>query len=171
MQGARHARRDVHPSGSCRARALSPRLSEIRTMASEQRDVPGVLVFPPLLWGGALVLGLVLHWIWPIHPFTSAIARILGALLFLASLAVAIGAERAMQRAGTEIRPDRPSSAIVTDGPFRYSRNPIYIASAGLVAGISLMLNAAAPILLLIPVMIIIRYGVIAREERYLETK
>jgi protein-S-isoprenylcysteine O-methyltransferase Ste14 len=140
-------------------------------MSSDKQDVPGVVVFPPILWGGALAVGLVLHWIWPIHPFRSLTARLLGAGLFIVSLAVAVWAERTMQRAGTEIRPDRPTSAIVTDGPFRYSRNPVYIASAGLTAAISLLLNALAPILLLIPVMFVIRYGVVAREERYLDAK
>src|SRR5262245_1156600 len=106
-------------------------------MTDQRQDIQGVVVFPPLLWGGARLIGLLLHWIWPVHPLHSTVARVAGVVLFVLSLAVALWAERAMHRAGTEIRPDRPSTAIVTDGPYRFSRNPIYLASAGLVAAIS----------------------------------
>ncbi len=134
-------------------------------------DSPDVLVFPPLLFGAALALGLLLHWLYPVHPLPVLAARLLGGLLLVLSGLMAYSAESVMKRAGTNIRPDRPTLAIVSDGPFRFSRNPLYLALTGLYAGITLLVNALWPLVLLIPVLAVLRWGIIAREERYLEAK
>ena len=76
-----------------------------------------------------------------------------------------------MKRAGTNIRPDQPTLALVFDGPFRFTRNPLYMALTGLYLGITLLVNALWPLLFLIPVLGVLRWGVVAREERYLEAK
>lgn len=134
-------------------------------------DTPNVLVFPPLLFGGALVLGLLLHWIYPVHLMNVWIARVVGAVLLLANGGLAFAAERAMQRVGTNVRPDRPTLAVVSDGPFRFTRNPLYLALVGFYASVTLLFNALWPLVLLIPVVMMLRFGVVAREERYLEGK
>ena len=134
-------------------------------------DSPGVVVFPPLLFGGALAIGLALHWIWPAHPLPSLPARVVGLALLVASGLLARSGEAAMKRAGTNIRPDQPTLALVFDGPFRFTRNPLYMALTGLYVGITLLVNALWPLLLLIPVLGVLRWGVVAREERYLEAK
>jgi protein-S-isoprenylcysteine O-methyltransferase Ste14 len=71
-----------------------------------------------------------------------------------------------MRRAGTNIRPDQPTLALVTDGAFRFSRNPLYLAATGLYVGVALLVDALWPLVLLIPML-----AVVAREERYLEAK
>jgi protein-S-isoprenylcysteine O-methyltransferase Ste14 len=76
-----------------------------------------------------------------------------------------------MARAGTSFRTERPTTAIVTAGPFRYSRNPIYVALTLLYLGIGMVLNALWVLLLIVPVIAVMQRGVIAREERYLERK
>ena len=76
-----------------------------------------------------------------------------------------------MKRAGTNIRPDQPTLALASDGPFRFTRNPLYIAVTGLYLGIALLVNALWPLVLLIPVLAVLRWGVVGREERYLEAK
>jgi protein-S-isoprenylcysteine O-methyltransferase Ste14 len=134
-------------------------------------DSPGVVVFPPLLFGGALALGLLLHWIRPVHPLPSLPARLIGLVLLVASGLLARSAEGAMKRAGTNIRPDQPTSAIVSDGPFRFTRNPLYLALTGLYVSITLLVDALWPLLLLVPVLALLQWGVVAREERYLEAK
>ena len=134
-------------------------------------DSPGVVVFPPLLFGAALALGLVLHSIWPAHPLPSLHARAAGLALLAASALLARSGEAAMKRAGTSIRPDQPTLALVSDGPFRFTRNPLYVALTGVYVGLALLLNALWPLLLLIPVLGVLRWGVVAREERYLEAK
>ncbi len=76
-----------------------------------------------------------------------------------------------MRRAGTNVRPDQPTLALVFDGPFRFTRNPLYLAATGLYLGIALLVDALWPLLLLVPVLAVLRWGVVAREERYLEAK
>jgi len=76
-----------------------------------------------------------------------------------------------MKRAGTNIRPDQPTLAVVSDGPFRFTRNPLYLALTGLYVGITLLADALWPLLLLVPVLVVLQWGVVAREERYLEAK
>jgi protein-S-isoprenylcysteine O-methyltransferase Ste14 len=130
-----------------------------------------VLVFPPLLFGGTLVLGLVLHWLRPQPVLPPLAARLLGLLILVASGLLARSAETAMKGAGTNIPPNQPTLAIVTDGPFRFTRNPLYLATAGLYVGIALLVNALCPLLLLLPMLVILDWGVVRREERYLEAK
>jgi protein-S-isoprenylcysteine O-methyltransferase Ste14 len=140
-------------------------------MTVEERDAPRVVVFPPILFGAALAVGFLLNWLWPVHPLPAVGARVLGVLLLVASGVLAVWAERTMHGAGTNVRPDKPTLTIVTTGPFRYSRNPLYIASTGFVMAVTLFFNALWPLVLLVPVLVVVRYGVVGREERYLEAK
>jgi protein-S-isoprenylcysteine O-methyltransferase Ste14 len=66
------------------------------------------------------------------------------------------------------VRPDRSASALLTGGPFRFTRNPLYLSLALLHTGLALLANALWPALMLVPVLLLIRYHVIAREERHL---
>jgi len=76
---------------------------------------------------------------------------------------------RTIEKAGTPIRTDRPVPRLVTDGPFRYTRNPGYLGLAMLYAGIAVLRNSLWAILLLPVVVYVIQREVIGREERYLE--
>jgi protein-S-isoprenylcysteine O-methyltransferase Ste14 len=134
-------------------------------------DSPDVVVFPPALFGGTLMVGLLLHWLWPVSVLPPVAARLLGVVLLALSYALARGAEAAFKRAGTNIRPDQPTLSIVTDGPFRFTRNPLYLAATGIYAGVALLFNALWPLVLLVPMLAFLDWGVIQREERYLEAK
>ena len=134
-------------------------------------DAPGVLVFPPALFAGTLVLGLVLHWLRPVSLLPPLPARLAGLVVLVLSWSLVHSAEAAMKRAGTNVRPDQPSLAIVTDGPFRFSRNPMYLATTGLYLGITLLVNTPWPLILLSPMLLVLHWGVVRREERYLEAK
>lgn len=134
-------------------------------------DSPGVVVFPPVLFGGTLVLGLILHWIRPVSLLPPLPARLLGVVVLVSSGLLARFAERAMKRAGTNVRPDQPTLAIVTDGPFRYTRNPLYLAATGLYLAVTLLVDAVWPVVLLVPMLVVLELGVIRREERYLDAK
>jgi protein-S-isoprenylcysteine O-methyltransferase Ste14 len=140
-------------------------------MPARDPDSPGVLVWPPLLYAGALLLGLLLDWLVPLKPLPALPARCLGVLCLVIGAGVAHSGEKVMHRAGTNIRPDRPTTALVTDGPFRRTRNPLYVGLTLMYAGIALLIPRTWPLLLLIPVLLVMRYGVIAREERYLAGK
>lgn len=136
-----------------------------------EKDNPGVIARPPLIYLAGLVLGLVLHAAFRVPVLPVMAARMLGVLLIACAVAIAMTAFRAMARAGTSFRTERPATAIVTDGPFRYTRNPIYVALTLLYLGIGLFLNVLWILLLIVPVLIVMQLGVIAREERYLERK
>lgn len=138
---------------------------------SKSSDSPQVAVFPPLLFAGTVIAGLLLHLWRPIHPLPAWPSRIVGALLAAGAATFALWGERIMKRAGTNVRPDQPTTAIVTDGPFRFTRNPLYIGLIGLYLGVTLLLNSVWPLFLLVPFLIVLQWGVVAREERYLEKK
>jgi protein-S-isoprenylcysteine O-methyltransferase Ste14 len=134
-------------------------------------DSPGVLLPPILLFAGALVLGFVLHWLKPMPVLQPWVARLLGLVLLILSFRLARAAEKVFRRAGTNIRPDQPSLVLLTEGPFRFSRNPLYLATTGMYAAVALIFNALWPLVLLIPMLALLHWGVIRREERYLEAK
>jgi protein-S-isoprenylcysteine O-methyltransferase Ste14 len=134
-------------------------------------DSPGVLVFPPLLFFGALFLGIALQLLWPVHLWPKLPARIIGAILVGLSANVAIPAFRRMRRAGTNVHPGKPTTVIVSDGPYRFTRNPIYVANTALYIGLTLLFNAFWPLVSLVPALLVLDWGVVRREERYLETK
>lgn len=134
-------------------------------------DKPGVVILPPLLYAVALAAGLLLHLLVPRQPFTPWVARPLGAILLVASGALGRWGERTMRRAGTNVSTRAPSLTIVSDGPFRFTRNPLYVSLTGLYLGVTLLVDALWPLLLLVPVVLVTQYGIIRREERYLEAK
>lgn len=136
-----------------------------------KQDNPGVVVLPPLLYAAALATGLLLHHLVPRQPFMPWIARPLGVILLVTSGALARWGEQTMRRAGTNVNPNEPSLTIVSDGPFRYSRNPLYVSLIGLYLGVTLLVDAMWPLVLLIPLLVVTDYGIIRREERYLEAK
>ena len=76
-----------------------------------------------------------------------------------------------MQAAGTNVNPALPTTAIVASGPFRFSRNPLYLALTLLYLGLTLAFNTWWGIVVLVPVLIIMHRGVVLREERYLDQK
>lgn len=136
---------------------------------AETRDTAGVIAPPPLIYAGPLALGLLVQRIRPRPLLPRALARPLGNALIGAGIAGAIWFFRTMQRAGTPVDPREPVAHLVTDGPFRFSRNPGYVSMVSIYLGVAARANARWPALLLPVAIATIRRGVIAREERYLE--
>jgi protein-S-isoprenylcysteine O-methyltransferase Ste14 len=136
-----------------------------------QVDNPGVLVWPPLLFASTLLIGGLLHCIFPVRLLAPLPARITGAFITLAAGFFALWAERVMKAAGTNVRPDKPALTIVTTGPFRFTRNPMYLSLCGLQVGIALLINGVMPLLFVLPLILVLHFGVIRREERYLAAK
>ena len=142
-------------------------------MAQDHVDVPrgpGVVVPPPLIFVATLALGVAIdHFVTQWTTLVPAIARyLLAALLCLAGIALIGSAVGLFRRAGTRPEPWQASSALVLDGVYRFTRNPMYLGMAAIYAAIALILDSAVALLFGIPLILIIRYGVIAREERYL---
>ena len=138
-------------------------------MPEPQRNSANVIVFPPLLYGATLVAGLLLQLLWPLPLFHWPPSRWIGGALAAASAILAKWGENAMRRAGTNVKPSEPTLAIVQDGPFRFSRNPLYLSLTMLYIGASLIFNALIPIVLLPFLLAVVQLGIIHREERYLE--
>jgi protein-S-isoprenylcysteine O-methyltransferase Ste14 len=138
-------------------------------MTDSTQDNPGVVAPPPLIYAGALAIGLFVHRFFPVKFLPGAGARLLGRVCTVISGMLAISAFLEMRRAGTHVDPAQPATALVTQGPFRLTRNPLYLSLTLLYAGIALMVNSLWAIVLLPGALIVIRYGVINREERYLE--
>jgi protein-S-isoprenylcysteine O-methyltransferase Ste14 len=138
-------------------------------MPNDGRDKPGIRVPPPLLCLLALLLGLILDRRAHVSFLPRGVARVLGWPLVGGAMALAVWFARTMRRADTTMHVNKPVSRVVQDGPFRYSRNPGYLALTMLYAGIAVRRNSLWTIVLLPLVLIVIQREVIEREERYLE--
>ena len=139
--------------------------------ADADRDSPGVIMYPPFLFGLGMVVSTGLHFISP-HPIAPRVLAfaLSGGVLALSGL-LAAWAHRTMRAAGTTANPDGPSTALVMSGPFSYSRNPIYIAEVLIYAAVALFVNDMWFGPVLVPVLVALELGVIRREERYLAAK
>jgi len=137
----------------------------------ESADNPAVIVLPPLLYGGALVVVLVLRWFWPMRIVVDSGLLWPGLGLVVIGVALASWGRRTMKAAGTNINPSLPATALVASGPFRYSRNPLYVALTIVFLGLTLAVNTWWGVVVLIPLLAIMHRGVVRREERYLEQK
>lgn len=131
-------------------------------------DNPGVQFPPPLVFLSAVLAGAAIDRFIPIRVLPPGLTSLLGGTVLLIAFILSAMFFWEFFNAGTTIRPDRHVSALVTTGPFRYSRNPGYVASAMFQAGIGIWLNNVWVVALLIPALIWIRWRVIAFEERYL---
>jgi protein-S-isoprenylcysteine O-methyltransferase Ste14 len=140
--------------------------------ARKAADNSGAIIHPPIAWALAFIGGLAIDWFYPLSILPTQFPNVwLGVMIFAAGLMLALWAIMTMRKAGTALPVNRSTTVIVESGPYRYSRNPIYIGmflgQAGLAAGF----NSLWILLALVPFYIVIRYGVIAREESYLERK
>ena len=134
-------------------------------------DNPGVVAPPPLIFAGALAAGLLANRLRPTPFLPRALSRLSGWPLVIGGLVLGLSGLREMRRAGTNVDPYHPTTAIVEGGPYGFTRNPLYLSMAAIYSGISARANAL-PALALLPVVLhIVHYKVIKREERYLERK
>jgi len=130
---------------------------------------PDVKVPPPLIYVAFLVLGILANLWYPLRLLPAPLDWVLGGSLVGAGVLLGpIWGVHVMHRAGTTVRPDRPSEKLVTSGPFRFSRNPLYLALTLCYAGAAIAVNSLWALLLLIPVILIMEHFVIGREEAYL---
>jgi protein-S-isoprenylcysteine O-methyltransferase Ste14 len=135
-------------------------------------DHPGVIAMPPFLYLGMFLAAVVAQWLVPLRIFpTTAVAVTLGLTLAVVAIAVARWGRRTMTAAGTNVRPTRPATTVVTSGPFRYSRNPLYVALTLLYVGLITAVNTWWGVVLLVPLLVTMHFGVVRREERYLDRK
>jgi len=140
-------------------------------MMKSSPDSPNVIVLPPVLYAAGLAVGLLLHWVAPRRIFSSDAGYWIGGVFLAAGVVVAIWGRREMEKAGTNVKPTQPTTALVATGPFRFSRNPLYVALTSIYLGVAMLANALWVLALLAPIVMVMHFGVIRREERYLDAK
>jgi protein-S-isoprenylcysteine O-methyltransferase Ste14 len=134
----------------------------------------GVIARPPFLFLGALLLGLASDQLLPL-PFTvpggTLVHWAVGGSLILIGLALAAAGIRNFSRAATPVPTYEPTRALVTTGVHGWSRNPIYLGLFLVYGGIGIAARSPWALILTLPLAMTIRYGVVAREEAYLERR
>jgi protein-S-isoprenylcysteine O-methyltransferase Ste14 len=139
---------------------------------SEAKDNANVLFPPPIAWALAFLIGLGLDWLRP-QPFVPAgIPRVwIGGAVVAIGVALAVWALVVFRTVGTRVEPYKPTTAVVAHGPFAITRNPIYLGMFLGQIGLAIGFDSLWVLLMLAPLYLVIRYGVVAREEAYLERK
>ena len=136
---------------------------------TDNQDNPGINLPPPLIYVVPLLLGLLLDRRARLPFLPRGAARGLGWPLLGGAVALNGWFLKTMRDAQAPIRTDKPVPRLTTTGPFRYTRNPSYLALALIYAGIAVLRDSPWAMLLLPLVMIVIQREVIEREERYLQ--
>src|SRR5215831_16196750 len=139
---------------------------------ADTTDTANVIFRPPIAWAVAVLAGLALNWLMPL-PFVPAAVPTawLGAMVFALALVLFVWAIATVTQAGSNVPTNLPTTTIVDAGPYRFTRNPIYLGMVLGLIGLAIALNSLWLLLTLVPFAVVIRYGVIAREEAYLERK
>lgn len=141
---------------------------------SGKRDNPGVVAPPPLIALAALVIAAALDWLLPlgwIAKTDPSLRYAVGVLLCIAGIILLAMAARMFRKSGTNLSPFQPTTALASDGIYRYTRNPIYIAFGILLLAIGLFRASDWMFPALVLFGAVIHYGVVLREEKYLRSK
>ena len=138
------------------------------------QDSAGVKFPPPLAFAGTLLAGLVIdHFMWwrLEIPLGHYLERSLGWIGIVAGFGIMMTAVGLFRNAGTETKPWKTPSAFVTEGVYRWTRNPMYLGMALIYAGAAMILDSLVALLLLIPLVYVIQREVIEREEAYMAAR
>jgi len=140
------------------------------TVEARQPDHAGAAFHPPLLLVASLGIGFLLRWLAPLPVLTTA-SVLVGPAIVALSFGIFFWAAGTMLRGHTSIPTNRPTGAIVAGGPFRFSRNPIYLSMILLHIGVGAWTKSLWFFALAAISVALLTWGVISREERYLERK
>ena len=143
------------------------------TETPSRPDHPGVIAPPPLIYLGVLVFALALDWILagPALGLPYGLRMAAATVLLIAGVTLPLAGGARFMAAKTNIHPWRPATTIVTSGIFHYTRNPMYLGMALIYVALSLFADSLIALGGLAVALATMHYGVIAREERYLEGK
>ena len=139
---------------------------------TQDTDSSNAIVRPPFAWALAIAAALGADWLYPLPFVPGPIPRtVVGGAVFALGFVLAIWAIVTIRKAGTRVETNRPTTTIVTRGPYRFTRNPIYLGMLLGQTGLAIGFDSLWMLFALLPFYLVIRYGVIAREEAYLERK
>ena len=150
--------------------SLDPRQN--RGGLTETTDRSNAVIRPPIAWALAFAAGLAINWLYPLRWILATWPNVwIGVMVFAVGLALAMWAFVTFRRTGTRVETTEPTMAIVTHGPYRFTRNPIYLGMFLGQTGLAIGFDNLWILATLIPFYLVLRYGVVAREEAYLEHK
>ncbi len=138
-------------------------------MTEEKKDAPDIIMLPPMLMVLFICAGVIVGWAMPVQ--LSHGWGWIGLVLVIAAFTLAEWGKRTFQKAGTNVAPNLPATTIVSDGPFQYTRNPMYFAFLMIYAGLAFLTGLPAMLLLIFPLFYILDQKVIVPEEEYLSEK
>jgi protein-S-isoprenylcysteine O-methyltransferase Ste14 len=138
---------------------------------SDAKDTAGILAPPPVIYLICLLIGLGLEALWPLPLLPRSVQYGAGAAVIALSGLLILLVFRAFSKAETSIDPYKPTTAIITGGPFAYSRNPAYVALTLLFVGIAVAVDGIWLLAMAVPAVLTLHYFVVLREEAYLERK
>ena len=140
-------------------------------MNNSSDDAANVITIPPFIYLACLAIGFAVDYFFPVPVFPDKAQYIGGGILIAVSGAIMLAVLRWFYKAGTTVDVRLPTTAIITSGPFRYSRNPSYVAMSMLYLGIGVAADSIW-VLALFPIgFAVLHAGVVLREEAYLERK
>ena len=134
-------------------------------------DNPGVIAFPPLIWLVNAVISVLVHLFIRLPIMRYSMCLVCGIVFIILAPTLALSALITMKAAGTNVHPSEPALTLVRGGPFRFTRNPMYLALCLVQIALGFFLNDWITFLFVVPFALILHYGVILREERYLTAK
>lgn len=139
---------------------------------SDPADTASVITRPPVAWALAVLAGLALQRVVSL-PFVPASVPVgwVGGMVFVLALALLAWAITAITKAGSNVPTNMPTTTIVQTGPYRFTRNPIYLGMFLGLVGLAIAFDSLWLLGTLVAFALVIRYGVVAREEVYLERK
>jgi protein-S-isoprenylcysteine O-methyltransferase Ste14 len=140
-------------------------------MPEKSADKPGIRLIPPLIYLAALAAAFAADWLWPVAVLPAGMQYALGATLMLAGGAMALWAVGLFRRADTPFDVRRPASALVTEGPYRISRNPGYMGLIAFSLGIGVAADNAWVLATVAIATALLHRFVIVPEERHLEAR
>jgi protein-S-isoprenylcysteine O-methyltransferase Ste14 len=129
------------------------------------------IVRPPVVYLASIAAGLAIHLGWPLRLVPPGLSVPLGAATIAVAVVLFVAAVRSFRVAGTPVPGNLPTTTVVRTGPYRYSRNPIYLAFSLLQLGIAFLVNGLWLLVTLVPAVLLMSLVVIPREETFLEAR
>ena len=145
-------------------------LSAAEPVMTNPTERPNTLPWPPMIYGGLAIAGMLLQSYMPL-PWPLPAMGLLGTVMFLVGIATDIGTMALFIRRKANILPHKAATTLITDGPFRYSRNPIYVGNTLMLAGAGIAFSSLWLVLAALIAAVLVHYLAIRREERHLAAK
>ena len=142
-----------------------------RLMNADALSGPGMRVPPPVFYLVALAIGVALDRLWPLSFLAGSSRYVVGSIVIVASALIMPPVLSRFRRAATPFDVRKAASALITDGPYRFSRNPTYLSLTLLYLGLGIVLDSGWVMILVVPVFLLMDLWVVRREERHLEAK